>query len=168
MSPTLRKTLLFTALAAAGALVGFDRHDDASSSIATAVVPHARAERNGSAIERSTLQSSPTKMILAILPRTPASPHTDAFVTRDWNPPPPKIPPADPVAPPLPFTYVGKKFEGGQWQVFLAREDETLIVKDKERIDDTYRVETIKPPTMTITYLPLQETQSLTIEDKKP
>lgn len=89
------------------------------------------------------------------------------FGSRSWTPPPPPLPkptpPPPPTAPPLPFTFLGKKVEDGAWEVFLARGDQTLIVRQHAVIDNTYRVDAIKPPTIVLTYLPLNQVQTLTI-----
>jgi hypothetical protein len=67
------------------------------------------------------------------------------------------------VAPALPFVYLGKVLENGVWEVFLARGNETLIVRKQMVIDGAYRVDTIAPPSMTMTYLPLQQVQQINI-----
>lgn len=91
------------------------------------------------------------------------------FGSQTWTPPPPPPPkpppPPPPTAPRLPFTYLGKKAENGSWEVYLSRGDQTIIVQEKMVIDGTYRVDTIKPPTLVLTYLPLSQTQTLTIGD---
>jgi hypothetical protein len=46
-----------------------------------------------------------------------ALPPSRLFNSANWDPPPPKVepvPPPPPTAPPLPFTYIGKKLEAGQ------------------------------------------------------
>lgn len=90
-----------------------------------------------------------------------------AFGAQDWTPPPPKPapppPPPAPSAPPLPFAYLGKAAGNGEWEVFLARGDQTMIVRSKTVIDGVYRVESIEPPGMTFTYLPLNQVQQLNI-----
>ncbi len=90
------------------------------------------------------------------------------FTSQSWTPPPPPPPPKPtappaPVAPPLPFTFVGKKSENGIWEVYLAHGEQTLVVREQSVIEDTYRVESIKPPTLSLTYLPLNQVQILTI-----
>ena len=93
------------------------------------------------------------------------------FTSQSWTPPPPPPPPTSakaeppppPEAPALPFTYLGKKLEAGNWEVFLARGEKTYIVRDKIVIDGTYRVESIKPPTLSVTYMPLNTLQELSI-----
>lgn len=92
------------------------------------------------------------------------------FNSHSWAPPPPPpppppkpVPPPPPAAPPLPFTYIGKKLEGGSWEVYLARGDQTVIINAQSVIDGTYRVESIRPPQLVLTYLPLNQQQTLTI-----
>ena len=78
-------------------------------------------------------------------------------------PVPPPPPPPPPTAPPLPFTYLGKKAEDGQWEVYLARGEQTFIVREKGTVENMYRVDSINPPNMSLTYLPLNQTQNLQI-----
>lgn len=94
------------------------------------------------------------------------------FGQQDWNPPPPPPqaaqnvpppPPPPPMAPPLPFTYLGKAASAGQWEVFLAIGEKTYVVRDKMVIDGIYRVDAIAPPNLTLTYLPLNQVQQLNI-----
>lgn len=89
------------------------------------------------------------------------------FGTKDWNPPPaeqpPPPPPPPPTAPPLPFTYLGKAVSDGAVEVYLARSGTTYIVRDNMVIDGTYRVDDISPPTLTLTYLPLNQVQQINI-----
>jgi hypothetical protein len=67
------------------------------------------------------------------------------------------------MAPALPFAYLGKAVSNGEWEVFLTRGDQTLIVRNKMVIDGVYRVESIEPPGLTLTYLPLKQVQQLNI-----
>ncbi|ATQ78487.1 hypothetical protein CR152_31220 [Massilia violaceinigra] len=91
------------------------------------------------------------------------------FGSQNLNPPPPPPPvdntppPPPPSAPPLPFVYIGKAVGEGAWEVFLARGDKTYIVRNKMVIDGIYRVDVIAPPTLTLTYLPLNQVQQLNI-----
>ncbi len=94
--------------------------------------------------------------------------HTDAiFKMHSWNPPPVVIikapAPPKPVAPPMPFTYLGKKFENGVWEAYLARGNETYVIREKTVIEGIYRVEAVRPPLLTLTYLPLKQMQTLSI-----
>lgn len=92
------------------------------------------------------------------------------FGRQDWTPPPPPPPPPAPAppppppsAPPLPFTFIGKSLQDGVWEVYLARGDRAYLVREKAVIDGTYRVDSIKPPVLTLTYLPLEQVQQLNI-----
>ncbi|MCS0613043.1 hypothetical protein NX783_09860 [Massilia kyonggiensis] len=122
------------------------------------------------------------QQILALVPRDTLIGDSDAafgqgqngagpFAHHDWTPPPPPPPPPQPTpppppptAPPLPFTFIGKSVGDGVWEVYLARGDRTYVVRDKGFvIDGTYRVESIAPPVLTLTYLPLNQVQQLNI-----
>ncbi len=71
---------------------------------------------------------------------------------------------AAPTAPPLPFLFVGKHFiDGSRWEVFVSRGEQTLILRAGQSIDANYRVDSIQPPRMILTYLPLDEKQILNI-----
>jgi hypothetical protein len=90
-------------------------------------------------------------------------PIADAFETRSWIPPPPKIKAPAPQAPPLPYTYIGKMVEGGQIVVFLTSGQRNYTVRNGDKLDDIYQVDDIKPTLMLLTYLPLNLQQSLMI-----
>ena len=89
------------------------------------------------------------------------------FARQDWTPPPPPPapapPPPPPSAPPLPFTFIGKSLQDGVWEIYLARGDRTHLVRENTVIDGMYRVDAIKPPVLTLTYLPLNQVQQLNI-----
>lgn len=99
-----------------------------------------------------------------------SAPRRDLFSTRDWNPPPPAPAPvveAAPVAPPLPFAFLGKKLEGGTWEVYLSRGEQTFVVREGQTLDGVYRVDKIAPPALTLTHLPLGQSQTLPIGDTR-
>ncbi|MFZ6734892.1 hypothetical protein ACO0LG_23425 [Undibacterium sp. Ji42W] len=89
------------------------------------------------------------------------------FDAQSWTPPPPPAakppPPPPPTAPPLPFRYLGKKTDDGHIEVYLSSGDRTFIVQEKTIIENIYRVDAIKPTMMSITYLPLNQVQTLQI-----
>lgn len=91
------------------------------------------------------------------------------FQGQNWNPPPPppppvsNVPPPPPMAPPLPFTVIGKALADGAWEVYLARGDKTYVARPQSIIDGSYRVDKIAPPSMSITYLPLNQVQQMNI-----
>ncbi len=90
----------------------------------------------------------------------------DPFSTRRWNPPAPAPRPvsAAPVAPPapplLPYAYLGKKLESGQWEVFLSRGEHSFVVREGGALEGQYRVDRIAPPTLTLTFLPLGQART--------
>lgn len=91
------------------------------------------------------------------------------FQSQNWQPPPPPVKPgpppaaAPPVAPALPFAFVGKAASDGEWEVYLVRANKIYVAKKNTLIDGIYRVEAISPPSMSITYLPLNQVQQLNI-----
>lgn len=91
------------------------------------------------------------------------------FGGHNWNPPPPppppvsNLPPPAPMAPPMPFSYIGKAAADGAWEVYLSRADKVYVVRTKTVIDGTYRVDAIAPPLMSVTYLPLNQVQQINI-----
>lgn len=127
---------------------------------------------------RPVAASAPAQQILALTPRTVLIGDDDGFqqsgagpfAHQDWTPPPPPPPsvaalaPPPPSAPPLPFTFIGKSVGGGAWEIYLSRGERTYVVRDKGAVlDGTYRVESIAPPVLTLTYLPLNQQQQLNI-----
>jgi hypothetical protein len=92
------------------------------------------------------------------------------FQSQNWQPPPPPPAKAGPVmaaapaaAPPVPFAYVGKAASDGEWEVYLVRANKIYVARKDTLIDGIYRVEAIAPPSMSITYLPLNQVQQLNI-----
>jgi hypothetical protein len=160
-------------LAAAGLALFGDKTPD------EAVAPPAHAggaQTDEGTVGRATRSASPVASspeILALRERIPpppvpadSEPESRLFGSQNWDPPPPKVapaPPAPPTAPPLPYAFIGKKLEAGVWEVYLTRGDEMRIVRADSVIDNTYRVGAISPPTMTLTYLPLNQVQQLSI-----
>jgi hypothetical protein len=165
-----RWVVLLSLLAAAAGLVLFSKPPQDAGDVVqpvartgTAIAPAAARSRSDKAIG----DAEPV-MLLAIRPRTAYGPAEDMFAPHNWNPPPPPTPrlaapPTKPTAPPIPFTLLGKKLEDGAWEVFLARQDRTYVVKAQDVIDGTYRVESIAPPSLVLTYIPLGEHQTLVI-----
>lgn len=91
----------------------------------------------------------------------------DLFAARHWGAPPAPAIDASPAAaaraPEPTFTYLGKKQEDGVWEVYLAYQDQTLIVREKSIIERTYRVDAIRPPSLVLTYLPSSRRQTVMI-----
>lgn len=186
MSPRVRHAALGAALVGAVLLVAFGDSSPegevaeaverpAARPAAPVVAAPAAAPARPGADNPDNAAGQP---ILALVPREILIGDSDAqfgagdngagpFGRRDWAPPPPPPPPPvaapPPVAPALPFAFIGKSVGDGIWEVYLARGERTYVVHDKDVIDGTYRVESIAPPVMTLTYLPLNQVQQLNI-----
>lgn len=94
----------------------------------------------------------------------------DLFANRNWTPPVRPIAvsaPPPPMAPPLPFVYLGKKLEAGVWEVYLARGEQNFVVRAGSVIETVYRVDAIALPNINFTYLPLGQSQSLAIGETR-
>ena len=91
----------------------------------------------------------------------------DPFRIKSWYvaPPPPPLP--KPVAPPLPFQFLGKLSEDGQIRIFLNYQGRYLIVRKGDVIDGIYEVVEIADNRMTLLYQPLKERQVLVIGSEK-
>jgi hypothetical protein len=146
--------------------------------VAAQAVPAAAPPAGSAATGRTGKGAPPADAaILRLLPRAQlvgepgdavAAGADGMFGTQTFTPPPPPPPkpppPPPPVAPPLPYTYIGKAASDGVWEVFLARgPDRTLIVRQQMVLDGAYRIDSIAPPVMKLTYLPLNQVQQLNI-----
>jgi len=120
--------------------------------------------------EHLAVSDAPSILLVDKLKR-PALPENvkDMFPAKSWYvpPPPPKIvaaPPLVPIAPPLAYLFIGKMLEEGDHPVvFLENKSRIFIVREGDTIDSKYRVDTIDPPIMTLTYLPLDIKQTVQI-----
>lgn len=138
---------------------------------ASAPTPRARAGRDDAAAASAIaiLPLQPRETLIGAAGEATFGANEGVFLSQNWNPPPPKasnappLAPPPPMAPPLPFTFIGKAAADGVWEVFLARGDKTYVVRTKTVIDGAYRVDSIAPPFMSLTYLPLNQVQQLNI-----
>jgi hypothetical protein len=102
---------------------------------------------------------------------TPMVPVSLGTVGLSMAPPPPPPPPPPraagpapaPSAPPLPFQYLGKLDDSERLRVFLLRGERIHTVSVGDVIDGTYRVERIDGGQMTLIYLPLNISQTLSV-----
>lgn len=155
------------ATATAGAAVVVSRHG-AVEPRRTAGVRSAERVRVSPTVANRGLPALVRRDVL--VPTVPRRPAVDLFAPAPWamSPvPPPEAPwvEAPPTAPALPFTVLGKKLEAGQWEVYLAKGDQTLIVRQGDVIDGVYRVEKVEPPTLNLVYLPLGQSQNMEMGD---
>lgn len=141
-----------------------------AASAAPAAAPAPRGGKDGKPqADVAILRLTPRAMLVGESGDATFASGEGVFLGQNWNPPPPpppppsKEPPPAPVAPPMPFTVLGKGVADGAWEVYLARGDKTYVVRNQTVIDGTYRVEKIAPPLMSVTYLPLNQVQQINI-----
>lgn len=72
-------------------------------------------------------------------------------------------PPPEPIAPPLPYNYLGKIMEDGKTVIFLGKQDNNYSVRIGETLDGLYRLDEISDQAVTLVYLPLSKKQMLPI-----
>jgi hypothetical protein len=78
------------------------------------------------------------------------------------------VPPAPTFAAPLAWRVIGKQLEDDAgWTVFLARGEETSIVRAGDMLDDSYRVTAIQPPTLTLQHISRKNRRTLDIGEAK-
>jgi hypothetical protein len=101
------------------------------------------------------------------------------FAAHSWYVPPPPPPPAPPapvlsaeqlaalqrpVAPPLPFTFIGSYVtDGGIPVFFLTHGDRVYNVRVGDMVDDTYKVDSFTNGQLLMTYKPLNVQQQLSV-----
>lgn len=68
-----------------------------------------------------------------------------------------------PVVPTQPYVYAGKIIDGAQMTVFLLNGENGYAVKVGDVLDEVWKVKAIKPPNLTLRYLPLKTDVQLDI-----
>lgn len=174
---TPRHLLLAAALAGTAALVWFGEPAGPDGEVVGAVerpvatAARAVAARSG-APSASPADASPGTVLRLrerLPPSTRIEPPPDErqglFASTSWEPPAkPAPPPAPPSAPEPPWHFVGKTLEGGRWEVFLSGPDDALVqVRPGLVLGGNWRVEQVRPPVLTLLYLPLQQQRTLDI-----
>lgn len=81
---------------------------------------------------------------------------------------PAAVPPAPTLSQELPWRVIGKQLDEHEgWAVFLARGEETWIVRAGDTLDGNYRVTAIQPPTLTLQHLKNHSRRTLDIGEVK-
>lgn len=78
------------------------------------------------------------------------------------------VPPAPTFNVPLNWRVLGKQLTDDEgWTVFLARGDETCVVRTGDTLDDTFRVVAISPPLLTLQHLKNKTKRTLDIGEAR-
>ncbi|MBI3771684.1 MAG: hypothetical protein HY272_03180 [Gammaproteobacteria bacterium] len=166
MALTLRYRLIVLAAIVTGAGIAMDmlHGDDNLAEVVTPVSPP-DAPLTEPKIADSVTLSMQTKLS-ALQEKKPSSQIADAFKTHTWAKPLPPItasmgPPPAPTAPPLPLTYIGKLTNKSATTIFITWRDQNYAIAQGDVLGDTYRVDSIDQNSITFTYLPLSQQQTL-------
>ncbi|KWE90881.1 hypothetical protein WL80_13915 [Burkholderia ubonensis] len=142
----------------------------APPSRAIAQAASAAAAASSAQVDTPTPAATPREKLAALRAPVSVESANDPFTASSWLPPPPveaPLPtarPAPPTAPPVPFTYVGElDAKADKPQVFLSNGDQLLIVSPGDVIDGQYRVDAVSASNVVLTYLPLNQTQVVSI-----
>ena len=168
MTKQRRRIVLAVLLAATLSAAAWVNMAEENAAVSESRPPREHRAANGGSAEKI----SPRIEALDLSPlQRPAleTAKTGLFGSKSWYgaPPPPKpLPPPPPSAPPLPFSYMGKLIDEGRITVFLSRQDRNFLVQAGDTIESTYRVDEINAGVMTVTYLPLDQKQTLPIGEK--
>lgn len=101
---------------------------------------------------------------IVIRRQTTASPQADPFSPSAWVPAPPPVkaePPPPPMAPPFPYTYLGRVDDAGKASVLLGRADKSVTAQTGDLIDGVWHVEKIAERSIELIYQPLGQRQTL-------
>ena len=78
--------------------------------------------------------------------------------------PPAAVAPVPSFPAPAPWRVIGKQQDDdASWTVFLARGEDTWVVREGDTLDDGFRVAAIKPPTLTLQHIKHQTRRTLDI-----
>jgi hypothetical protein len=127
------------------------------------------------AVAAPAAQAGPGAPDLPTRSRIDQSASKDPFAARGWLPPPPPPAPAPvvavvaeapppPTAPPVPFKFVGLIEEkAAKPAAFIAKGDALFVVHVGDVVENTYRVESFNSAQVVVTYLPLQQRQTIEV-----
>ena len=170
MNLTRRSKWLIGSAALIAAWVAFGPKDpDAVEPARASQASAAKVTRPSTAAAASSVSQSLLQLAHRVADQTAAS---ALFASHSWYvapPPPPPAPvvtapvaPPKPVAPPLPFTYMGSYTPNGSPAVFFLTTGEKVYdVHVGDTIDNTYTVDSFANGQLVFTYKPLNQQQQL-------
>lgn len=96
-----------------------------------------------------------------------AAPENNPFSDNAWRPPPPPPPkpeaPPAPMAPPFPYSYAGRMGSEEKPLLLFVSNDKSVSARVGELIDSAWRVEAVDETSISLRYLPLDQTQSISL-----
>lgn len=143
----------------------FSPSDDADSTDVAMATPAKTAARG--ALPASTTKAKTA----AIKDLTPAG---DLFAGKSWKAAPTLATVTEtavnltpvvqaPTLPPVPFQFVGKLHDRSDLQVFLQNGEKIYVVRNGDVIDDTWKITGISDLELSLVYLPLHLSQTLSV-----
>ncbi len=159
--------LLTVSLGTALAMTAREK-EDAPGEVVGPVTKNARTQgASGSAEQEPSAMRFDLASIKRPIPKKVRN--SSLFESRSWYTPPPApvvpvqtyVPPPEPTAPSLPFTFIGRMVDGKVTILFLSKGDNRYTVKEKDVLDETYRVDKISESEAMLTHLPTDTQQTL-------
>lgn len=162
MKPATRRWLLWScALAATLAAVAWVGIDD--DKVISPAPDRRHAERRDG-MPATAKGALPSLRLEQLETRVFAEMKADLFAAKSWYVPPPRLAAAEThKPPPLPFVYAGRMIQAGRTIVFLSLNNSSQVVHAGDVVDKTWRVDDITATRMKMTYMPLNESQTLAL-----
>jgi hypothetical protein len=140
----------------------FKQFDDSDVEVAAVAMP---AKGKASFTAKSSAAPAPIKDL---------SPAGDLFAARSWKAAPTLASVTEkpvnvapvvqaPTAPPMPFQFIGRMDDRTDLQVFLQNGEKIYVVRKGDVIDDTWKIEGISDLELSLVYLPLHLSQTLSV-----
>ncbi|NTY93413.1 hypothetical protein [Pseudomonas putida] len=111
----------------------------------------------------------------ALAAKGPEQASRDLFPTQQWTKPQAlatvteqavavaPIVAAAPTAPELPFQFIGRMGNDSDLQIFLQSGEKLYVVRQGDVIEDTYRLDRVSASELSLVYLPLHQSQTLSV-----
>lgn len=164
--------ILLSCLGTALAISG--REDYANTDVGDVVIKSDRALHRSDFVKNKFNSNNINLDITTIERRVPKSIQNNGlFSSKSWyvaptrpvavqlSPSVSNLLPEPTVAPPMPFSFIGRMIDGKEVTLFLSRNGRQFASKVAETLDNTYRIDEITVTDATFTYLPTGTQQRL-------
>ncbi|HQT27225.1 MAG TPA: hypothetical protein PLK99_11640 [Burkholderiales bacterium] len=159
VNPKQRKRILGIALVlTVAAVASVSGNEEKENRVVQPEIRKARAEKretSGILLERLRNRALPEDV-------------KDMFATKSWHADQQlaaaRKGPVRPVAPALPFVFIGKMIDSdGKVVVFLSQQGKIYTASEGDTLGGNYHVDSVRAPSMTLTYLPMKIRQTMQI-----